>query len=99
MTHFFLPGSLPGADLDRAYAELRADTEKLTGHLTRETRIYSLSSRRDGADSETRVGECDPCTGATVHAIFATTEGYTVISERGHTNLSKRQVYEAIPFD
>ena len=99
MTAFFLPGALPGTDVDRAFAELRADTEKRTGRLTRETRIYALSSRRDGTDSETRVGEPDPCTGETVHAIFATTDGYMVIWDGGQVDLSKRQVYEAIPFD
>jgi len=99
MTPFFLPGAHPGADTDRAYRELRARTEERTGLLTRPTRIYALSSRREGADSDTRVGERDPCTGETVHAIFATTDGYTIIWEGGHVDLSKRQIYEAIPFD
>ena len=99
MTLFFLPGTAVGTDPDRAYDELRADTEKRTGHISRGPRIYALSSRRDGADSETRVGEADPCTGETVNAIFATHEGYTVICEGGHVDLSKRQVYAAIPFE
>lgn len=99
MTSFFVPGTRPGTDTDRAYDELRAHTELQTGRPTRPTRIFALSSRRDGADSETRVGERDPCAGKTVHAIFATTEGYTVIWEGGHTDLTKRQVYEAISFD
>ena len=99
MTSFFIPGKRAGADADRAYDELRASTELETGHVTRPTRIYALSGRRDGADSETRVGERDPCAGKTVNAIFATPEGYTVTWDGGHVDLSKRQVYEAIPFD
>jgi hypothetical protein len=99
MTAFFVPGARPGTDTDRAYAELRAHTERRTGKITRATRIYALNSRRDGADSETRVGERDPCNGKTVHAIFATTVGYTVIWDGGHADLSTRQIYEAIPFD
>ena len=99
MTLFFLPGALPGTETDRVYDELRARTERRTGRVTRATRIYALNSRRDGADSNTRVGESDPCTGQTVRAIFATKEGYTVIWEGGHVDLSKRQIYEAIPFE
>lgn len=64
-----------------------------------ETRIYAVDARRGGADSETRVGERDPCSGETVRAIFATTAGYSVIWDGGHTDLTKRQTYEAIPFD
>lgn len=99
MTSFFLPGHHPGVDADRTYGRLRADTEKRTGCPVRATRIYALSSRREGADSETRVGERDPCAGETVNAIFATMGGYTVIWEGGYVDLSKRQIYEAIPFD
>jgi hypothetical protein len=99
MTAFFLPGASPGADEDRSYGELRADTEKRIGRHIRATRIYSVDARREGADCEARVGECDPCSGETVRAIFATTDGYTVIWEGGHADLSRRQTYEAIPFD
>jgi hypothetical protein len=98
MTRFFLPGAAPG-DAGRLHDELRADTERRTGRVTRATRIYALSSRREGSDTETRVGEQDPCSGATVHAIFATTEGCTVISAGGHVDLSRRQIYEVIPFE
>ncbi len=99
MTPFFLPGARPGIDPDRTYAELRADTEKRIGQSIRATRIYAVDARREGADSETRVGESDPCTGETVRAIFATTDGYTIVYGDGHVDLSKRQIYEAIPFD
>lgn len=99
MTPFFLPGTRAGVDSARAYAELRAHTEERIGRSIRATRIYSVDARRDGADTETRVGERDPCTGETVRAIFATTEGYTVICGRDHVDLSKRQIYQAIPFD
>ena len=99
MTPFFLPGSRADADVDRAWAELRATIEEQLGRPIRGTRIYSVDARREGADSETRVGECDPCTGETVRAIFATTEGYTVVWESGHVDLRKRQIYAATPFD
>lgn len=99
MTQFFLPGASAGVDPDRLYAELRADAERRIGGPIRATRMYAVDARREGADSETRVGELDPCSGETVRAIFATKVGYTVIWEGGHVDLSKRQIYEAIAFD
>jgi hypothetical protein len=99
VTHFFLPGASPGLDRDRAYSRLREQTEMRIGGPVRATRIYSVDARREGADSEARVGERDPCSGETVRAIFATTAGYTVIWDGGHIDLTKRQTYEAIPFD
>jgi len=100
MTTFFLPGSGAGTDADRAYDHLRAGTEERTGRPTSPDRIYALHCRREGADSETRVGERDPCMGETVHAIFKTNEGYTVICDGGsHADLRKRQIYAATPFD
>ena len=100
VTPFFLPGTSPGSDIDRAYADLRAGTEIRTGRPTSPTRIYALSCRREGTDLETRVGERDPCMGATVHAIFKTNEGYTVVCDGGgHVDLRKRQIYAEIAFD
>jgi hypothetical protein len=99
VTSFFLPGLLPGVEEDRAYAELRAEAEERIGCGIRATRIYSLSARREGTDSEIRVGEADPCSGATVRAIFATQQGYTVIWDHGNVDLTSRQVYEAVPFE
>ncbi len=99
MTSFFLPGMLPGVEQDRAYAALRAAAEERIGCGIRATRIYSISARREGTDSETRVGEADPCSGATVWAIFAMQQGYTVIWDNGNADLSTRQVYEAVPFE
>jgi hypothetical protein len=98
MTSFFVPGARPGTDTDRAYASLRAQTEERTGRPTRATRIYALSSRREGADSETRVGEPDPCSGQTVRAIFATKEGCTVVCEGASVDVGKSQIYAATPF-
>ncbi|MGH2856345.1 MAG: hypothetical protein ACRDMJ_02540 [Solirubrobacteraceae bacterium] len=99
MTGFFVPGAHLGTDPDRAYAELRSHAESRIGRPVRATRIYAVEARREGADSETRVGERDPCTGETVRAIFATAAGYTVIWEGGYADLTSRQVYEAVPFD
>lgn len=99
MTQFFLPGSSRDVDPESTYAELRAHTKERIGHPVRATRIYAVDARREGADSETRVGERDPCSGETVRAIFATTTGYTVIWQDGHADLNKHQIYEVIPFD
>ncbi|MGH2889014.1 MAG: hypothetical protein ACRDNJ_05245 [Solirubrobacteraceae bacterium] len=99
MIPFFLPGTRAGMDPDPAYAELRAQTERRIGRPVQARRIYVVDARRAGVDSETRVGERDPCAGETVRAIFATTAGYTVVWEGGHVDLTKRQIYEAIPFD
>ena len=99
MSRFFVPGALPGGEAERAYDELRTYAENRAGRPTRATRIEALHCRRDGADSEFRVGESDPGSGGTVHAIFATGDGYAVVWEGGHAILSKRQIYQAIPFD
>ena len=99
MTPFFVPGARAGVDTDRTYGELRAHAEQQPGTTVRATRIYALNARRDGADCETRVGSRIRVPGETVQAIFATAEGYTVIFEGRRIDLSKRQIYEAIPFD
>lgn len=99
MTRFFVPGSPPGRHSERAYDELRSYAEARSGLPVRATRILALVCRRDGSDSESRVGETDPCGGGTVHAIFATSSGYTIIWEGGYANVGRRQIYEAIPFD
>lgn len=98
MTPFFLPGLQAGADADRAYDELRARTERRTGRIAPATPIYALHARRDGKDSQTRVGESDPCTGNTVRAIFATRDAYTVIWDGGHADVGRRQIYEVTTF-
>lgn len=99
MTQFFVPGAAPGNQAQRAYDELRTYAEARTGRAVREKRIFSLSARRDGGDSETRVGEVDPCGGGTVHAIFATSGGYTIVWRGGHSEVTKSQTYEAVEFD
>lgn len=99
MKSFFLPGLPAGADAERAYDELRVLTEKRTGRVSPTAPIYALHARRDGTDSQTRVGESDPCTGYTVRAIFATRDTYTVVWEGGHADVSKRQTYEVTCFE
>lgn len=98
MSALFVPGSRPGAESARVHAELRTSTEARMGCATRAGVIYALDCRREGADSQTRVGDPDPCTGETVHAIFATRDGYTVIWEGGYADLPRRQVYGEILF-
>jgi hypothetical protein len=99
MTAFFVPGAAPGTPTQRAYEELRCYAEGRTGHSTRHESIFGLSFRRDGADSETRVGEPDPYRGQTVLAIFASRDGYTIVWQDGHASVPRKQCYEAIPFD
>jgi hypothetical protein len=99
MAPFFVPGSDPGAPTWRAYDALRGSTEARTGHAARGDRIFALSCRRAGVDSETRVGELDPCTGRTVLAIFASRDGYSIVWQGGHADISRRATYEAILFD
>lgn len=99
MTGFFVPGALPGQETERAYGVLRASAQAQTACTIRSTRIEALTCRRGGTDSQLRVGERDPSGGGTVRAIFATRDGYTVVCEDGYVDLTKRQTYEAIPFD
>jgi hypothetical protein len=95
----FVPGADPGPPTKRAYEELRCYAEGRTGCVTRRQSIFALTCRRDGADSETRVGEADPQRGQTVLAIFANKDGYTIVWHGGHANVTRKQTYEAIPFD
>jgi hypothetical protein len=99
MTAFFVPGEAPGTPTEQAYEELRCYAEGRTGCSTRRESIFALSCRRDGADSETRVGEPDPHRGQTVLAIFASKDGYTIVWRGGHASVSRKQTYQAIPFD
>jgi hypothetical protein len=99
MTAFFVPGEAPGSSTQRVYEELRRYAEGHTGRPTRRDPILALSCRRGSADSETRVGEPDPYRGHTVLAIFASRDGYTIVWRGGHASVSRRETYEAIPFD
>jgi len=99
MTAFFVPGATPGAPTRRAYDDLRGYVETQTGHLMRADAICSLTCRRSGEDSEVRVGELDPYSREMVLAIFASRDAYTIVWSGGHTNVTRRQTYEAIPFD
>jgi hypothetical protein len=99
MVSLFVPGATPGAPTQRAYDELRGYAEARTGQMARGDAIFALSCRRGGTDSDTRVGEPDPCTGHIVLAIFASRDGYTIVWRGGHDNVSRRATYEAILFD
>ena len=99
VTAFFVPGASPGDQTERAYDELRSYAEARTGRSAQRARIFALSCRRDGADSTAYVGQADPCGGLTVHAIFATSDGYTIVWRDGHADVTRRQTYEAIEFD
>jgi hypothetical protein len=99
MTAFFVPGSTPGPQAELAYDELRAGAQARTARPIRAARIHAVSCRLGGTDSRLRVGESDPAGGGTVRAIFATSDGYTVVRGEDYVDLSRRQIYEAIPFD
>jgi hypothetical protein len=99
MTTFFVPGEAPGPPTQRAYDELRGYAEACSGQLARPDLIFSLSFRRGGADTETRVGEPDPDGGGMVLAIFASHDGYTIVWRGGHASVGRKETYEAIPFD
>jgi hypothetical protein len=99
VTRFFIPGVKSGPSAERAYDELRAYAQARTERRIRATRIRSISCRRGGMDSQLTVGEPDPHGGETVNAIFATSDGCTVVWEGGFISLTRRQIYEAIPFD
>lgn len=94
-----MPGALPGEPTRLAYAVLRASVEARIGHALRGEAICALSCRRSGKDTESRVGELDPYAGRTVLAIFASREAYTIVWDGGQADVSRRQAYEAIPFD
>ena len=99
MTAFFIPDTPPGEQTNRAYEDLRRYAQLTAGRPARSRRIFSLSCRRGGADSETRVGGEDPSGGDTVHAIFDIGEGYAIFWRGGHAIVTKRQTYEAVEFD
>ena len=99
MTAFFVPGTSPGTQAESTYDELRAGAQARTERPIRATRIHAVTCRLGGTDSSLCVGESDPTGGGTVHAIFATSDGYTVARGEGYVHLTRRQIYEAIPFD
>jgi len=99
MTAFFIPDTPAGEQTARAYEDLRQYAQHTAGRPARARRIFSLTCRRDGTDSETRVGNNDPSVGTTVHAIFDIGDGYAIIWRGGHAIVTKRQTYEAVEFD
>ena len=99
MTAFFVPDAAPGTPTQRAYEDLRGYAERRTGRPVRREPIFALSCRLDGTDSETRVGGPGPHRGQTVLAIFAGRDGYIIVWRGGHTSVTRRQTYAAIPFD
>jgi hypothetical protein len=98
MTSFFVPDTPVGEQSDRAYADLRRHAEFDAGRPPRERRIYKLSCRRGGSDSETCVGEPD-VSGGTVHAIFDMGDRYAVYMPGGHQIITKRQTYAVTDVD
>jgi hypothetical protein len=71
MTTFFLPGlDAANGEAEAAYASIRETVAVGTGHVSRERRIWRLSSRRGGRDCVTEVGLPDPITGELVIAIL-----------------------------
>jgi hypothetical protein len=99
MTSFFVPDTPPGDQTDRAYEDLRRYAEITAGRPARARRIFWLSYRRGGADSETSVGSYDPSGEGTVHAIFDIGDGYAILWRGGHAIVAKRQTYQAVEFD
>jgi hypothetical protein len=71
LTTFFLPGIAGDAfAVERAYGELRRQTELDMGRRPSDRRIVSVWTRRGTADCVTEVGRSDPLRGGTVIAIF-----------------------------
>jgi hypothetical protein len=98
MTAFFVPDTPIGDQANRAYEDLRRHAEVDAGRAPRLRRIYKLSCRRGGADSETCVGDLDP-SGGTVHAIFDIGDRYAIYMPGGHEIVTKRQTYDVVDFD
>jgi hypothetical protein len=98
VTAFFVPGTPVGEQADRAYEDLRRHAEHDTGCAPRARRIYKLSCRRGGTDTETCVGQPD-LAGGTVHAIFDMGDRYAIYLAGGHEIVTKRQTYAAVEFD
>jgi hypothetical protein len=98
MTAFFVPDTPMGDQAIRAYEDLRRHAEVDAGRAPRSRRIYKLSCRRGGADSETCVGDLDP-SGGTVHAIFDIGDRYAIYMPGGHEIVTKRQTYDVVDFD
>ena len=70
MARFFLPPlQRAGANAERAYRDLRAQAEAVTGSVSRDRRIQGIECRRRGLDCRLSVGEADEVNGRTVAAI------------------------------
>jgi hypothetical protein len=99
MTPLFVPGAAPGEATTRAHDALRGYVETSSGRMTRGDAIFALSCRREGEDSEVRVGELDPYARHIVLAIFASRDAYSIVWDGGYADVTRRQTYEAILFD
>jgi hypothetical protein len=99
MTPLFVPGVAAGDATRQAHDALRGYVEASSGHMTRDDVIFALRCRRAGEDSEARVGELDPYARQIVLAIFASRDGYSIVWDGGYADVTRRQTYQAIPFD
>jgi hypothetical protein len=108
MARFFLPLlARSGADIERAYRDLREQAEALTGSVSRERRIQRLDCRREGLDCRLSVGEADAVNGRTVAAIVQLgRDTYTVHhvpiasgAPNPPTVLQRTAVYSVTDFD
>jgi hypothetical protein len=71
VTAFFIPGIAGDTRaIERAYGEMRRQTELDMGRRPSSRRILSLWTRRGALDCITQVGRRDPLRGGTVVAIF-----------------------------
>jgi len=108
MARFFLPPlQRAGANAERAYRDLRAQAEAVTGSVSRDRRIQGIECRRRGLDCRLSVGEADEVNGRTVAAIVQLgRDTYTVhhvAVALGEPNpptvLQRTDVYSVTDFD
>ncbi|HEX3875135.1 MAG TPA: hypothetical protein VHW26_13360 [Solirubrobacteraceae bacterium] len=108
MTAFFIPGL--EADVvaaERAYEDLRSDSEARLGTVAHKRRISGIACRRQGADCTIGVGDSGAIEGRTVIAIFQLGRDAYVIhcrdpdepSSLSTVDISRRTVYAVTDFD
>ncbi len=106
LTSFFIPG-LDGAAAERAYDELREQTETASGQVAHKRRIHRLMCRRSGADTTIEVGSEDLLDGQRVIAILQVGRELYIVhcqdpadpNRTTTVELAKRTVYAVDDFE